>query len=250
MKAIGSLRSLGIALAAMLVLSGVAAGMAHAGKAPRWKVAGAFLGETEEKNFEGKNTEWLRLEVPVKTTLLLEFPAGECKETGKIKGSKMEMPGTKKEVVLSCTGVVVLSPAGCTVNSVGKAAGTVVTNKLKATLVWKNSTLGSTLELLSAEAAGGSIGEIEVQGGGCPAEVKGKYPIKEEVLGEVKPVTEEQNAGTVILPEPMYTEWWDNQATRVKNTITQLTVGGTTSVLRGTFSYELKPQQKFGVYEG
>jgi hypothetical protein len=251
MKVSKSARGVALALITMLALSGFAVAVnaeeeEGLGKAPRWRIKGAYLTKTEEKKLEGTNTERVLLEVPNKTVLVLEFPKGKCKMEGKIKGSEPLEPGTKKEVVLDCNSVVVFEPANCTVKGVGQTTGLLKTKNLKSTLVWRNNKFGVTEDLLTAET-GGVIAEFEVEGGSCPAGTKGKYVVEKELLDELKPTGEDTKVGTILLPEPPLSEWWDNGNPRVKRGITQLAVSGTKSILRGAFSYEIEGLE-FGIY--
>jgi hypothetical protein len=246
MKFRWSAKTLGAALMTALALSGFVAAAAHAGLSPRWKVAGAFL--AKEKSFEGTSTEKVLLTVPG-LSLKIEIPKPNCGMTGKIVGSGALTPGTDKEVVLKCTKAVVVEPAGgvCAVQSVGQAGGTILTNKLKSTLVWLSEANLPAGHPFAAEA-GAEIGKIEVLGAGCAA--KGTYAIEKEMIGEFNPIGEETMGAALTLKEPATLAWWNNAEPRVKQTSTQLTVGGKAATLRGVFSFALNPAENFGILAG
>jgi hypothetical protein len=249
MRTSTSARRLGLLLTAALVLSGiiVAVALAAPGPAPRWKVAGAFL--VNEKSFEGTNTEKVLITVPA-VSLKIEVPKGECTFKGKIVGSGNQTPGTDKEAVLKCIKAVVIQPAGgvCTVQSAGKAGGTIEFNKLKGTLVWTTNENLPAAHLLVPEV-GTEWGKIEVLGGKecTPAKT---YTVEKELLGEFRPIAEESEHATLTFPEPVLLKWWNNEETQVEQKATQLSFGGNPATFRSVFSFDLNPLENFRIAEG
>ncbi|MGN6258610.1 MAG: hypothetical protein ACTHN3_12820 [Solirubrobacterales bacterium] len=238
-------------LAAAAVFFTAAAAPAQAGKAPRWVVAGNYLAAGATKAIIGTSTETTRVSVPGLMKAIFSAPNGTCKFiAGKIVGSAAEAPGTASGMVLKCTNVTVAQPAGCTVRSPGEPAGTVVYNAWKSTLVWKNSTGQSAGELISAEAAGGTLGELITEGGICPLGNNMGYPVKGEIIASVLPVAESTNTPTLNFPEPAIAKWWNNATPPEEKSITQLTVGSNNATLQSNFGISLNPVEALGVFEG
>ena len=237
---------LALAFLAICVVETVSAGPAVAGLAARWKVKGAFLGGAS-KNFIAHNTEALRLDSAA-LEVFIESPKGECVMTGKIVGSGMETPGTKKEVGMVCTNTEVLTPAACTIKSPGQEIGTVTTAPMKSTLVWETKGGEAAGDLYSAEGKG-PIGEIILEGAMCGP--NGTYAIEQEALAPLTPVAEQTKVATQAFPEAFPTTWWNNHAEiRQQQAVSRLTLGGEPALIRSSFEVKLNPEEQFGYAPG
>jgi hypothetical protein len=238
---------LGLALVAMLAFGALSAGAASAAEAPRWKVKGAYLGAGASKAFTATSTTEVVLNGG---GVIFTAPTGECSQTGEIEGSAAGSPGKKKNVVLSCKKVKVLSSGGtelpqCSVKSTGAEAGTITTNSLKGTLVWLNQTGGAAGDLIEPTASGTEWVKIEVTGATCP--IKGNYPVSSMAINEVLPVEEEAVTGAINLPKSQVLSYWNNEAVRVKQTIAGVKVKGGAAALSGQLSFSLNSKESFGV---
>lgn len=221
---------------------------ADAANAPRWQIEMASLGSGKTELFQGKSTEMMRLNVPGLPAAFTS-PSGQCTWQGKIEGSLAGVPGGMKEAQLTCTGTSVEGDANCVVRSPGEAAGLIKTHLLVGTLVWTAAEEGPAGVLLSPEAIGGSIGEIEVGGLGCKL-AAGKYPVENKVIGLITPVNEERWLVTEGFQVPPPLKWWDNNTPMNEKTITQIAVAKNTATFRCSFTIFLNPLKTFKVFPG
>jgi hypothetical protein len=239
---------LGIAMLCVCLVGSVVAASADAANAPRWQIELASLGNGKTEPFQGKSTEMMRLNVPGLAAAFLS-PSGQCTWQGKIEGSLAGVPGRVKETQLTCTGASVEGDPNCVIRSPGEAAGVVKTNLLIGTLVWTAAEEGPAGVILSPEAIGGSIGEIEVGGLGCKL-LAGKYPVENKVIGLITPVNEERWLVTEGFPVPPVLKWWNNNTPMKEETITQLAVAKQNATFRCSFTIFLNPLKTFKVFPG
>lgn len=241
---------LGLALVAMLAFSAFSAGAASATLAPRWAVNGLYL--TATKSFTATNTSEVKLNNASRNLVITSAP-GSCTESGEIQGSPEGFSSSaRSNVVLTCKNLKTIISGKdrttlCPVNSVGSEAGTIKTNTLKSTLVWKNEVGGAAGDLL-APASGANLASIEIKGATCPL-ATGATPLKltNGLIDSILPVEEESGSGSLSFPESPILSYWSNAATRAKATIEQMKLGGTAATLSGSFSSALSPTEKFGV---
>jgi hypothetical protein len=236
---------LGLALAAVLAFSAMAAGVASA--APYWQVKGASLGAGATKPFTAASTTEVTLKAPG-LGITLSSPAGECSQSGEIEGSAAGTPGKKKSVVLSCKKVKVVGAEEiCSAKSVGAEVGTITTNSLKGTLVWLNETGNAAGDLLEP-TSGTNWAEIQIAnipGKNCP--LNGTYKVTGQVINEILPIEEEAVTSALLHPATAITNYWNNEASRVKQTISGLKVGPAKATLAGKFSSSLNSKETVGV---
>jgi hypothetical protein len=239
-----------LALVAVLALSALNAGAASAAEAPRWSVKGAYLGAGATKSFTATSSSEVTLSFGCGgcNVVKLASPAGECSETGEIEGSAAGVPGIKKTTVLTCNKVKVFAEGkeqpNCTVRSAGAEIGTIKTNSLKSTLVWLNQTGGAAGDLIEP-TSGTSWATIEILGAACGA--KSKSNLTQMAINEILPVEEEADTQQLNLPSAAITNYYNNEASRAKQTITQLKQGSATATLSGKFTFSLSSKEKVGV---
>jgi hypothetical protein len=188
---------------------------------------------------------------------MLETAAGNCVTTGRIVGSAAETPGTGKEGKLKCTGVTVMEGPTCTVSSGTEAAGTIVSNPLKATLVWLNST-GSAAGLKFQPESVEEFVKVKIAGRG----LAGEYPVKGEGIGKLLPVATEVVAGELefpklgegtvncVAPNTIAAHFSNASPTRVSTATIHLTFKAQIANLCGNNKVELVSGEKAGVFPG
>jgi hypothetical protein len=242
----GGAAMLSLALVAVLALSALSAGAASAAEAPRWSANGTYLGTGATKAFTATSTSDVVLAFNI---WKLSSPAGECSESGEIEGSAAGTPGTKKNVVLTCKKVQVTDKngkvlSGCTVRSSGAEIGTIKTNSVKSTLVWLNQTGGAAGDLL-APTSGTSLATIEILGEACAAQQTAS--LTGQAINQVLPVEKEAVTEQLAHPSTAITSYYNNEAGRVKQTITQLKLGSVAATLGGDFNLSLSTKEPVGV---
>jgi hypothetical protein len=245
-----------LALLALLAF-GVVAANASAAKAPRWKVAGAFLG-SETKNLVGTSSGTIKLKGGE-----LELTSTGCTVVGKIEGTGTGVAGKNKEIKLKCTGVVVGGGFSevCKARSSGQAAGSqiVETNALKSTLVYlkKETTSGveSVGDLFEPEAGPTAVFvTIIVEGKECP--LAGEYAVKGQTVGKFKQAGESEfEEGELEFPTTRIESYFVNGEATTSTAVSSLTLGkvGSTAskaTFSGLFKVHLEPKQKIGVFPG
>jgi hypothetical protein len=168
--------------------------------------------------------------------------SGNCQLSGgMLNGTTAEAPDTITGA-LKCTSMVVEKPANCSVSSPGQAAGTVLTNALKGTLVWLEST-GGQAGILIKPSSGTELAKLVFSGSKCAlAEVES--PLKKEAIAKLTPVEEEVETATASLPGTPILNWWSNAETRSKETISQLTLGTSSATLESTLALKVPPGRK------
>ncbi len=235
----------GLALVAVLALSALGAGAASAAEAPRWKVNSSYLGAGATKAFTATSTTELVLTFG---TLSLKSPAGECTTTGEIEGSAAEAPGKRKNVVLTCKNVKLFASGVeqtfCTVKSIGAEAGTITTKPVNSTLVWLNPTGGAAGDLLEP-VSGTALTAIEISGAACAASQKVNLTTK--LINDILPVEENAVTGQPTLPSTTIASYYNNEASRAKQTLPQLKVGAVNATLTGKFAFSLNSKEPVGV---
>jgi hypothetical protein len=237
-----------LALVAILAFSALSVGAASAAEAPRWKVNGTYIGAGTSKAFTTTSTNEVVLSF--KSGFYLASPAGECTQTGEIEGSAAGAPGTKKNVVLTCKKVKVFETAGkkelvnCTVKSAGAEVGTIKTNSLKGTLVWLNAS-GAAAGDLVEPTSGTNWATIEILGAACAAAQKAN--ITGQGINQFLPVDEEVETAQLAFPSTAILNYYNNETSRAKQTISQLKYGAVTATLSGNFNLSLTSKEKMGV---
>jgi hypothetical protein len=118
---------------------------------PRWAVTEAgvtsFLASGATRSFTSTSVGVIKAGLSSEN-----IEMEKCTQTGKIVGSAAGLPGTKKEVQITCEGVHVVGGGSCVIKSPGQPAGTIQSSLLKATLVRLSSGLFG--EKLEAEGGG------------------------------------------------------------------------------------------------
>jgi hypothetical protein len=223
------------------------ASAAAAESAPRWKVAGAFLGAGVAKPFKAVSSSVVKLKVP-ELPLELESAAGKCSSSGNAVGSALEKPGSVSGVKLRCEGVSVVGAPKCSVrDSEKKELGVVETNVLAGSLVWLNK-VGNAAGVKLKPAEGVLFVTLELVGGECG--LAGSYKVEKEVLGNLLPVAEEVAVGSLEFPEVPVLKWWNNAVPRVEQALEQLKVKAKLARFVGNFNLELVSKEKVGVFPG
>ncbi len=220
----------------LAVIFGIGSSSAFAANvAPGWIVNEAFIGEGETKEVSAVSTSELVLSAELfGVEFSFSAPAGDCTLTGSIKGTAAESADTL-EGSLKCTSAVVKGPPSCKVNTSGQPTGTIVSNALKGTLVWREST-GPPTGLLVKPVTGASL--INLQVTGCA--VAGTYPLENEAIAKFEPVEEEVVPAVLSLPEAPILNWWSNAETRAKQTINQTAIFEEEAFLKASFKFELQ----------
>lgn len=236
-------RGIKIAGLAMVVVSltALAAPAAQAELAPRWKVAGAFLGSGATKSYTATLTGAATLEVPG----LMTLESSSCSVTGKIVGSAAKTESTHKESVLECKTIAVKGAPACEVTNI-------VTSKMKGQLGWMEATGESNVLTFEAES-GSSLTTVLIE----ECALEGEYPVTGGTVATLTPTATEATEATLAAggSDTKTTENWFTGKTipecgREFMTSPALVFGGRTSKLTATFTLKLSPAEKFGGFAG
>lgn len=206
-----------VAAVALVAFSAIAASYASATE-PVWWVKGKVLKAKEEAPFESKQVAG---SVQILKTAGLTIECTKEKDEGNLIGGK---PGK---------GVTSATYTGCTTNGGCTVREPIELKKVRSTLVWKERTGGSVLELFEPSALTPTI-FVEITLEKCTNKLlNGTFPVKGEVLAEVlnekkelvhalaKPV-ETFKTGFLEFPCPPLKEYWtgDEEPGRKQHTTT------------------------------
>lgn len=245
MDRVRNIKILGLALAAVFALSAITSASAMAASAPRWKVAGSFLGTGVTKNFTANNSGTITLKGGE-----LTLTSTSCSSTGKIEGTGAGVAGTNKETTLSCTGVKVVGfESFCQAHSPGAANGTITTNQLKGTLVYLTKKSTKSVGVLFLPASGTEFVKVEVVGAECP--LIGNYPVTGEIVGKFKQEGESEfEEGELEFPATRISSYFANAETETATAVNVLKLGANNASFTGLFKIHLEPKEKVGVFPG
>jgi hypothetical protein len=245
------IKAFGFALVALCAIGVVSASAAFAVEdAPRWTVAGAFLGSGVEEPFTGTSSGSVNLAVPA---LGVTLTSTTCTTEGKIVGSAAEKPGTNKGVFLTCTGVTVTGGANCEVHSAGQANGTIKTNELDSILRWKEQTPSiAALDTLTPTSGANFVGITFVSKPGVTCALAGTtLQVTGNVLGAFTPVGEDVTEGTLTFPTPAIKKYFTNQTpSRTEDEDSGLLLGSNPATFSGVFKLKLTSGKTVGIKAG
>jgi hypothetical protein len=215
--------------------------------APIWTVKASGVTKTiaasEEREGTASSTGTVSLGFSAQT--LKSTTSGDCTASLSIRGSAAETPGTITPFTLTCIHAESSVP-NCTVHSTGAPDGTVVSTKIKATLVWlAQSPSGEAGILFEPEAAGGTFAHIEETGAACAVNTEGEsLTVTGKVICKVtKGAGADVNEGQINCPATPITKYFTNQTpTRTEDLLgtAQLKVAGAAAIFNATF--DIKPK--------
>lgn len=255
-----NIKVLGIAFVAVLTLSAVATGVARV-SAPRWVVkAGggpaSSLATSKSMKVKGSSTGnvLLVLEQAIGITLMSNTADGDCAYRGSVDGSTAGGPGTGREGVLTCHNVLAYSgvtnlKSSCSVRTPGQPNGTIVSSKLKSTLVWLSPTGSTEVGAVFAPETGNAFFTFELRGDAC--DLAQKVTVIGSVTAGMEPIDMDEER--VVFSALSATTFWTNRMPRAADVDPGLSLGGSSVMLDGSLDLTLDRAlagSSFGVKPG
>lgn len=248
----------GAAVIAVLSVGGAIAAPALAWSTnnPQWDVGATILASGESRSISAE-AQGVQKFVSGETTFACSSVAVE---TGAVLlGSNAPSPGTSTETLHYGGCVVKLTSngeerKGCKVNSLGQAAGTVITQNLISKLAFQ--TLGAaeeeresaTVSVMKPEA-GSKFAELELSGEACPFPGVGKYAIEGEVVARNKEGN--VHTSTHLLEEPataVKVYFYNNAGTSVEERVKGLKAFGGSATSVGNILVTPSPSVEWWIF--
>ena len=237
-------RTLGLALVAVLAVGAVMASAALAAANPVWHVNGGTTFTEEAYNATQKS----------------ESEAGVKELVATVSGVKVTIvckkyTGTGKIIKASSGNIATGTFEGCkaNVNGCKLKNGSITVEPSTATLVWEKSSGSEALLKLVPNNAEKKFAEFEFIE--CNFGLgNGKYKVKGEALGEVRPVATEVTTGELIFPGAVITKYWEGEPRSEHTVTTALQVEnaggakGNVETFHETENVSLVSGNKFGAF--
>jgi hypothetical protein len=163
-----------IKVAGSLAIVFAVAAVGAQAKAPGWttKIAGVEATMAAGAERPATITSTGAVTLGFSGLFLKSTTTGDCHAAARIIGTAAGVSGTLTAIsALECKNVEVTGAAGCTVNSIGQPAGTLLTAPLTGTLVWLQQTQTndeSGITFSSEAATNGSLTTMDFSGATCP----------------------------------------------------------------------------------